>query len=144
MGQSFASHLGVQRVVSRGCTHSYNGSGFLLLALSLYNGDPYVIDHWPRPRLPTKGSFTRLLCEKPAVITLALPGSIPLLAGPPPPRNTVTGWSPGQVSWGGGGDLWRPCIFTQIHSLTGPVGQPFASRLGGQRFASRGCTHSHN
>ncbi len=26
---------------------------------------------------------------------------------------------------------WRPCSFTPIHSLTGPVGQPFASRLGG-------------
>jgi hypothetical protein len=30
----------------------------------------------------------------------------------------------------------RPCIFTPIHSLTGPKGQPFASRLGGQRFVS--------
>ncbi len=25
--------------------------------------------------------------------------------------------------------LWRPCNFTPTHSLTGPVGQPFASRL---------------
>jgi hypothetical protein len=33
--------------------------------------------------------------------------------------------------------LWRSCNFTPIHSLTGPVGQPYASRLGGQRFASR-------
>jgi hypothetical protein len=38
--------------------------------------------------------------------------------------------------------LWRPCSFTPIHSLTGPVGQPFASCLGGQRFASMGCTHT--
>jgi hypothetical protein len=38
--------------------------------------------------------------------------------------------------------LWRPCNFTPAHSLTGPVAQPFASRLGGQRFASRGCTNS--
>ncbi len=38
--------------------------------------------------------------------------------------------------------MWRPCNFTPIHSLTGPVGQPFASCLGGQRFASPGCTNS--
>jgi hypothetical protein len=39
--------------------------------------------------------------------------------------------------------LWMPCNFTAIHSLTGPVGQPFASCLGGQRFASwGGKTHN--
>jgi hypothetical protein len=38
--------------------------------------------------------------------------------------------------------LWRPCNFTLLYSLTGPVGQPFASCLGGQRFASWGCTNS--
>jgi hypothetical protein len=38
--------------------------------------------------------------------------------------------------------LWRPCNFTPTHSLTGPVGQLFASRLGGQRFAPRRCTTS--
>jgi hypothetical protein len=27
--------------------------------------------------------------------------------------------------------LWRPCNFAPIHSLTGPVGQPFASCQGG-------------
>ncbi len=43
-----------------------------------------------------------------------------------------------------GGAVWRPCSFTLIHCLTGPVGQLFASRLGGQRFASQGCTHTHN
>ncbi len=32
--------------------------------------------------------------------------------------------------------------FIPTHSLTGPVGQPFASRLGGQRFMSQGCTNS--
>ncbi len=41
-----------------------------------------------------------------------------------------------------GGALWRPCYFTSLHSLTGPVGQPFASHLGVQRFESRGCTNS--
>ncbi len=40
--------------------------------------------------------------------------------------------------------VWRPCNFTPIHSLTGLVGQLFASRQWGQRFPSRGCTHSHN
>jgi hypothetical protein len=40
--------------------------------------------------------------------------------------------------------LWRPCnSHTTAHSLTGPLGQPFASRLGGQRFTSQECTHSH-
>jgi hypothetical protein len=34
--------------------------------------------------------------------------------------------------------LWRPYNITPLHSLTGPVGQPFASRLGGQQFASPG------
>jgi hypothetical protein len=35
---------------------------------------------------------------------------------------------------GGGGVLWRLCSFTPVHSLTGPVGQPFASHLGELRF----------
>ncbi len=39
--------------------------------------------------------------------------------------------------------FWRPCNFTPLHSLTGPVGQPLASsRLGSQWFTSRGCTNS--
>jgi hypothetical protein len=29
--------------------------------------------------------------------------------------------------------LWSSCILTPLHSLTGPVGQPFSSRPGGQR-----------
>jgi hypothetical protein len=41
-------------------------------------------------------------------------------------------------------NLWRPCNFTLTQSPTGPSGQPFASRLGGQWFASWGCTHSHH
>ncbi len=95
--------------------------------------------------VPTMGSFTR---HHPDDVKsqlwshIAFPGSIPLLAGPPPPHNTVTGQSPSQVAVGGGGDLWRPCNFSPPHSLTGPVGQPFASHLGGQRFMSCGCTNS--
>ncbi len=38
--------------------------------------------------------------------------------------------------------LWRTCNFTPIHGLPSLVGQLFASRLGGQRFASWGCTIS--
>ncbi len=38
--------------------------------------------------------------------------------------------------------LWSSCILKQLDSLTGPVGQPFASCLGGQRFASWGCTQT--
>jgi hypothetical protein len=41
-----------------------------------------------------------------------------------------------------GGSVWRPSNFTPTHSLTVPEGQPFASCLGGQRFAYPGCTNS--
>jgi hypothetical protein len=40
-----------QRFTSWGCTHSDNGTRFLVLALSCYIGDPDVIDQWPHPRL---------------------------------------------------------------------------------------------
>jgi hypothetical protein len=89
------------------------------------------------------GSFTRLRAndvKSQLWSHIAFPSSIPLLAGPPPPSNTVTGQNPGQVV--GGGDLWRPCILIPLHSLTGPVGQLFASHLESQRFASWGCTNS--
>ncbi len=46
---------------------------------------------------------------------------------------------PWSCCWGA---LWRPSNFTPTHSLTGPLGQPFASCLGGQWFASWGCTTS--
>jgi hypothetical protein len=51
VGQLFASCLGGQRFASWGCTKIHNKTGFLLLALSCYIGDPDVIDHWPHPRL---------------------------------------------------------------------------------------------
>jgi hypothetical protein len=41
------------------------------------------------------------------------------------------------------GGVWRPYKFTPTHSLTGPVGQLLASRLGGQRFASQDL-QTHN
>ncbi len=37
--------------------------------------------------------------------------------------------APIKLLGGGGEALWGPCNFTPIHSLTGLVGQPFASRL---------------
>ncbi len=61
VGQLFAPRLEGQWITSLGCTHSHNGTGFLLLVLSRYIGDPNMIDQWPCPRLtPTMGSFTRL------------------------------------------------------------------------------------
>jgi hypothetical protein len=53
-----------------------------------------------------------------------LPSPVPF-HGPPPTRNTVTSWSPSQVARG------EPCGGPPMHSLTGPLGQPFASCLGG-------------
>jgi hypothetical protein len=44
----------------------------------------------------------------------------------------------------GGALCGRPCSFTPIHHLTSPVGQSFASCLGGQQFTSRECTHAFN
>ncbi len=49
----------------------------------------------------TMGNFTRLYID----------GSIPLLAGPPLHRNTVTGWIPGQVA--GGEPCGGPAISLQ-------------------------------
>jgi hypothetical protein len=44
--------------------------------------------------------------------------------------------------WEGGRQPYgAPAFLTPLHSLTGPVGQPFVSRLGGHRFAPPGCTH---
>jgi hypothetical protein len=46
--------------------------------------------------------------------------------------------------------LWRPCSlgepcsFRPLHILNGLVGQPFASRSDGQRFASRRCALTYN
>ncbi len=77
-------------------------------------------------------------CEKPAVITCLPPVSfhslqfLLLLATQWPVRALV------KLLRGS-----RPSNFTPIHSLPGPVGQVFASRLGGQQFVSCECTNSH-
>ncbi len=113
----------------------------LLLAMSRYISDPDMTDHWPQPR-PLRQQWQVSLghCANNMKswhdhTSHALPGSILLLAGPPPPRNIVTGQSPGQLA--GGGGIWRPWSFTTIHNLTGPVGQPFASCPGGSSSRPR-------
>ncbi len=105
-----------QRFASQGCPHTYNGTGFwvLLLAMSHYIGDPEVI----RPLAsPSMGRSTRLCADNVKSqcdhTSHAFPRFIPLLAGPPPPRNSVTGQSPDQFAGGGGGALWRPCTSLQ-------------------------------
>jgi hypothetical protein len=42
----------------------------------------------------------------------------------------------------GGKPYGAPAFLTLLHSLSGPVGQPFASRLGGKWVAPQGCTHT--
>jgi hypothetical protein len=83
-----------QQFTSRGCTHSHNGTRFLLLALTSYIGDPDMIDHWPHPRRRAdNGKIHWALhqrCEKPAVITHTFPW-FHFTPCRSPPRNTVTG-----------------------------------------------------
>jgi hypothetical protein len=63
VGQPFAPCLGVSGP-RPGDAQTHNGTGFLLLALSRYIGDPDVIDHWPRPGSTlTMGSFTRFCAD---------------------------------------------------------------------------------
>ncbi len=60
-GLQFASCLGVSGSLS-GDAQIHNGTGFLLLAMSRYIGDPNVIDHWPRPRLHADNGKLHRLC----------------------------------------------------------------------------------
>jgi hypothetical protein len=55
------------------------------------------------------------------------PGYIPLIAGPSPPRNSVTVLNPSQVA---GGCPVEALHFTPIHNLIGSVGHPFAPTQG--------------
>ncbi len=91
VGQPFASCLGGQWFASRDA-QTHNGTWVFLLALSRYIADPNMIDHLGS--MPTMGSFTKLRTDnvKSQLWShIAFPSSIPLLAGPPPPCNTVTG-----------------------------------------------------
>jgi hypothetical protein len=97
----------------------------LLLALSRYIGDPVVIDHC--------GLVCGGLCPKlslgpradnviiPLDLTQLFCAGFTLAAGPPSGfTNDIDGCL--------GGALCRACNLTAfIHSLTGPVGQPFTS-----------------
>jgi hypothetical protein len=111
-------------------------TGIFLLALSRYIGDYDVIDNCG----PVKGG----LCPEPSLGRCADNVIIPLdltqlfclgftvTAGPP------SGFTTDIVGcWGGA--LWAACNLTAfIHSLTGPVGQPFVSCHEGPRFNPRG------
>ncbi len=49
-GSTVASRLGASGSHPKDA-QTHDGTGFLLLALSRYIGDPDIIDHWPHPRL---------------------------------------------------------------------------------------------
>jgi hypothetical protein len=134
----------------------------LLLAMSCFSGDPNVILvtgfiaplGWCFTRLHANDVKSRELC-RPSVD--ASQGFAPTIWK----ANMITHHMPSPVQFCSlqvllllstqwlvrpvmllGGALWRPCSFTPILSLPGPEGQLFASRPGGQRFVSRGCTHT--
>ncbi len=113
-------------------------TGILLLALSRYIGDPDVIEHcglvWgrlhPEPSLGCRVDNVII----PLDLTQLFCPSFTLAAGPPPGFTTdIVGY------WGRA--LWRACNLTAfIHSSTGPVVHPFASRHEGSRSKSQGGT----
>ncbi len=112
------------------------GTGILLLALSRYIGDPDVIVHcglvWGRLRpelslgrradnviIPL--DHTQLFCPG-FTLAASLPSSFTI--------DIIDCW---------GGALWRACNLPAfIHSLPGPVGQPFASCHEGPRCNPQG------
>ncbi len=80
VGQLFASHLGEQRFASLGCTH-----------LAMVPGSPVSLGN---PNVIPDRSVLLQILLRPTIATgclsHAFPGSILLLAGPPPPSNAVT------------------------------------------------------
>jgi hypothetical protein len=89
--------------------------------------------------VPTMGSFTRLRANDVKLWShIAFPGfsSLQVLL------LLTTQWLVRALVKYLAGSPVRPFNFTPLHSLTGPVGQLSASHLGGQRFASWGCTNS--
>jgi hypothetical protein len=95
--QPFASHLGGQLFVLRGCTNSqWNWvSPVIVVSLHWWPGTPtWLITGLALGSAPTMGSFTRVRADdvKSQLWShIAFPSSILLLAGPPPSCNTVTG-----------------------------------------------------
>jgi hypothetical protein len=151
VGQPFASRQGDPRFTSWGCTNS-QWNWVLLLAMSRYIGDPYVIRSLAS--LPFSGCFVKLhdnnvisqrLCCLSVGASLGFAPTVwraNLIAHhmpTPVPFHSLqfilllpTQWLvrvPVKLLRGA---LWRPCYFNLIHSLTGPVGPPFSSCLGGQ------------
>ncbi len=149
--ESLQSHcIHTQSHWSSGSTHGFRSWGtwaqspggyisekrILLLALFCYICDPDVINHCGLVRggLHPEPSVGR--CADKLIIPLDLtqpfcPG-FTLAAGPPSSftTNIVSCW---------GGALWRACNHTAcVHSLTGAVGQPFASRYEGPGFNPQG------
>ncbi len=94
-----------------------------LLVMSPYIGDPNMIpDHWLRYVLSVP-NLTMTLAT--GCLSHAFPGFIPLLAGPPPHRNTLTTdqLNPPVKLQGGG----RPVEALQFHSH--PQFQPWVNCL---------------
>jgi hypothetical protein len=97
----------------------------LLLALSRYIGDPNVIDHCGLVWGGLRPELSLGLRADNVIIPLDLPQlfcpGFTLAAGPPSAFTTdIVGCCEGA--------LWRACnLIAFIHSLTGPVGQPFTS-----------------
>jgi hypothetical protein len=95
--QPFASHLGGQLFVLRGCTNSrWNWvSPDIIDSLHWWPGTPtWLITGLALGSAPTMGSFTRVRADdvKSQLWShIAFPSSILLLAGPPSSCNTVTG-----------------------------------------------------
>jgi hypothetical protein len=99
--------------------------------MSRYVGDPKVIDHWPHPRFrANNGKLHRHRAnnvKSQLWSHIAFHGSIPLFHVL---LLLATQWLVRARSSCWGGAVWRPCNFTPTHSLTGPVGEQFASCLG--------------
>ncbi len=166
VGQLFASRPGGQWFASQGCTHTYNGIGFSCKRCLATLVTPMWFDHWLC--CPSVGNHkaSHRRCEKPTALSPFSEHFTRLRADdvqsqhdnqsqhhmPSPfPFCYLQVILPLAIQWPVrapvkllGGAVWRPCSFTPIHCLTGPVGQLFASHLGGQRFASQGCTHTYN
>ncbi len=135
VGQLFAFRLRGAALCVLGMHPHLQLNLVLLLAMSRYIGDPDGIRSLPHS--PFSGHFIRFCAadvKSQRLLPLfswcftrlwaddverqsdhashAFPGSTPFLEVPPPPHNTVTGYSPGQVARGGGGRVEA----LQLHS----------------------------
>ncbi len=154
-----------QQFMYWGRTHTYNWTGFSCHGMSRYIGDPTWYDHWLcRPSVGASLGFAPTMWKADGFIALQwalhyasrrwcgkLTWShitcLPWFHSDPCRSSSSSQHSdrlePRSCCWGGGGALWRPCSFTP-NDLTSPLGQLFASPLGGQGYVSQGCTHTYN